>query len=325
MHWALHRESFRGDRIGCRLGLGGQCVFDSVSDRVDRLRVCADRVERTVLAPAGDLADRLASDVEPDRAEHAVRDAVDEHFAALTAMFAAAEAMRMRDLMHESADLSVRGSSTRRLELVPASLAGMAPAGRRGTRRCPHLSNQGPGSPGRAGTCRRAAPRASGDVDRRSCSWARPSRVPPPRNRSPTRRRPTSPTRSRLPRDGRDRRVTRGLGASPGAAEPASRSLRYRTPRPLPPSILLDGAPGLGGGTGPSPGEARLPVEARETLAIGDEQARWPRSPAAQRKRGLWRTARAAAHCSGGRPAGAELGTAPSHLSAAAARSRARG
>jgi hypothetical protein len=50
---------------------------------IDRLRVFADRVERTVLPPAGDVGDRLAADVETDGAEHAVGDAVDEDFAAL--------------------------------------------------------------------------------------------------------------------------------------------------------------------------------------------------------------------------------------------------
>ena len=42
--------------------------------------------------------------------------------------------------------------AARRLELVPAPLAGMAPARRRGTRRRPTCRTQGPGSPGRAGT-----------------------------------------------------------------------------------------------------------------------------------------------------------------------------
>ena len=48
--------------------------------------VLADGVERAVFAPAGDVRDRLAADVEADRAEHAVGDAVDEHLGLLAAV-----------------------------------------------------------------------------------------------------------------------------------------------------------------------------------------------------------------------------------------------
>ena len=42
--------------------------FDAASDRVDRLGVFADRVQFAVFAPAGDVGDRLAADVEANRA-----------------------------------------------------------------------------------------------------------------------------------------------------------------------------------------------------------------------------------------------------------------
>src|SRR3954470_19167428 len=43
-------------------------VFDLASDRVDRLGVFADRVQRAVFAPAGDVGDRLTANVEADGA-----------------------------------------------------------------------------------------------------------------------------------------------------------------------------------------------------------------------------------------------------------------
>src|SRR4051794_9577111 len=42
--------------------------FDAAGDRVDRLGVFADGVQRAVFAPTGDVGDRLAPDVEADRA-----------------------------------------------------------------------------------------------------------------------------------------------------------------------------------------------------------------------------------------------------------------
>jgi hypothetical protein len=42
-------------------------LLDPARDRVDCLGVFADRLERAVLAPAGDIRDRVATDVEPDR------------------------------------------------------------------------------------------------------------------------------------------------------------------------------------------------------------------------------------------------------------------
>ena len=72
--------------------------------------VLADRVERAVFAPAGDVGDRLAADVEADRAEHAVGDAVDEDLGLLAAVLLVAEAVGVRDLVDEGADLPVGGS-----------------------------------------------------------------------------------------------------------------------------------------------------------------------------------------------------------------------
>jgi hypothetical protein len=67
----------RHGNIG-RFGLRVEGVFDASGDRVDRLRVLADGIERAVLSPAGDVRDRLAADIEADAAQHAVGDAVDE-------------------------------------------------------------------------------------------------------------------------------------------------------------------------------------------------------------------------------------------------------
>ena len=53
-------------------------VFDPPRDRVDRLRVFVDGVQGAVFPPAGDVGDRLAADVEPDRGADDVGDAVDD-------------------------------------------------------------------------------------------------------------------------------------------------------------------------------------------------------------------------------------------------------
>src|SRR5215210_8291495 len=106
----LSRERSGRDRLGRRFAPHVDGVFDAARDGVYRLRVLADRVEGAVLAPAGDVGDRLAADVEADGAEHAVGDAVDEDLAALSAEFRVPEAVPVRDLMGQGADLPVRGA-----------------------------------------------------------------------------------------------------------------------------------------------------------------------------------------------------------------------
>ena len=79
-------------------------------DGVDGLRVFLDGVERTVFAPAGDVGDRLAADVEADGAEHAVGDAVDEDLGLLAPVLLVADAVGMCDLMGQGPDLPIRGA-----------------------------------------------------------------------------------------------------------------------------------------------------------------------------------------------------------------------
>src|SRR4051794_33160033 len=102
-------EGCGSDRVGGRLGLGFQGVLDVPRDFVDRLRVLADRVEGAVLAPAGDVRDRLAAHIETDRTQHAYGHAVHEHLAALATPFRVAEAMAVSELVHQGADLAVGG------------------------------------------------------------------------------------------------------------------------------------------------------------------------------------------------------------------------
>src|SRR5215217_7302742 len=106
---ALCREGLVDGRVSRRLPVGIERVLDAPGDRVDRLGVLADRVQRALLAPAGDIRHRLAADIEPDRAQHADRDRVDQYLAAVTTPFGVAEAMRMRNLVHQGADLAVGG------------------------------------------------------------------------------------------------------------------------------------------------------------------------------------------------------------------------
>jgi hypothetical protein len=49
---------------GRRIGPAVERILDAPGDPVDRLRVLANRVQRAVFAPAGDVGDRLAADVE---------------------------------------------------------------------------------------------------------------------------------------------------------------------------------------------------------------------------------------------------------------------
>ena len=121
-----------------RLGLGVERVLDPARDRVDRLGVFADGVQRAVFAPAGDVGDRLAADVETDGAEHAVGDAVDEHLGLLAAVLLVAEAERVRELVHERADLAVRGSGRRRRSACAWGRTSRRARrrGARGSRRC---------------------------------------------------------------------------------------------------------------------------------------------------------------------------------------------
>ena len=89
---------------------GVEGVFDAAGDRVDRLGVFADGVQRAVFAPAGDVGDRLAADVEADRAADDVAGAVDEHLGALAAVVLVADAEGVRELVHERAQPPVGGS-----------------------------------------------------------------------------------------------------------------------------------------------------------------------------------------------------------------------
>ena len=109
-HGPLRREWFARDRVGCRLGLWVEGGLDLPGDRVDRLGVRADRVERAVFAPACDVGNRLAADIEADRAEHAVGDAVDEDLGLLAPVLLVADAVCMCDLMGQGPDLLVRGA-----------------------------------------------------------------------------------------------------------------------------------------------------------------------------------------------------------------------
>jgi hypothetical protein len=92
-------------------------VFDAARDRVDRFGVFADRVERAVFAPAGDVGDRFATDVEPGGAADDVGGAVDEDFGLLAAVLLVAESECVRELVDERADLAVGGS--RRYDDLP--------------------------------------------------------------------------------------------------------------------------------------------------------------------------------------------------------------
>jgi hypothetical protein len=58
-------------RVGVRLGvLDGERVFDATGEFVDRLGVGGDGFEAALLAPAGDVGDGLAGDVEAESAQH---------------------------------------------------------------------------------------------------------------------------------------------------------------------------------------------------------------------------------------------------------------
>src|SRR5687768_1978800 len=84
-----------------------QRVLDPARDLIDRLGVLADGVQRAVLAPAGDVGDRLAADVEPDGGADDVGDAVDEHLGLGATVLLVADAEGVRELVHERADLAV--------------------------------------------------------------------------------------------------------------------------------------------------------------------------------------------------------------------------
>jgi hypothetical protein len=73
--------------------------FDPAGDVVDRAGVGADGVQGAVLAPAGNIGDRLAADVEANRCADDVGDAVDEDFGLLAAVVGVADAEGVRDLM----------------------------------------------------------------------------------------------------------------------------------------------------------------------------------------------------------------------------------
>ena len=98
------------DCVGGRLRRRLERVFDAPGDRVDRLRVFADRVEGAVFAPAGDVGDRLAADVEADGAQHAVGDAVDEDLGLSSRVLLVADAVCVGQFVGEGADLLVGGS-----------------------------------------------------------------------------------------------------------------------------------------------------------------------------------------------------------------------
>src|SRR5215216_6742424 len=89
--------------LGLRRAGGVEGVFEAAGDRVDRLGVFADGVQRAVFAPAGDVGDRLAADVEADRAADDVAGAVDEHLGTPAPVLLVADAEGVRELVHERA------------------------------------------------------------------------------------------------------------------------------------------------------------------------------------------------------------------------------
>src|SRR5215217_1937827 len=126
------RQRPRSGWLGEALVLGaGRAVasdrgVDPPRDRVDRPGVLADRLERVVLAPAGDVGDRLAADVEPDRRADDVGDAIDQHLGPLAAVLLVADAERVRELVNQRAQPAV-GTASRHHDLLAP---GVAPAAR---------------------------------------------------------------------------------------------------------------------------------------------------------------------------------------------------
>jgi hypothetical protein len=75
-------------------------VLDAAGDGVDGFRVLADGVESAVFAPAGDVGDRLAADVESGGGADDLGDAVHEHLGLLAPVLAVAEAEGVRELVN---------------------------------------------------------------------------------------------------------------------------------------------------------------------------------------------------------------------------------
>jgi hypothetical protein len=74
-------------------------VLDAAGDGVDRLGVLADRVEGALFAPARDVGDRLAADVEANGGADNVGNAVDEDFGLFAAVVLVADPEGMRELV----------------------------------------------------------------------------------------------------------------------------------------------------------------------------------------------------------------------------------
>jgi len=89
---------------GCAEGvISAERGFDAPGERVDELSELGDRLKGAVFAPAGDVGDRFAGDVESETAEHPKRGGVHDHFGLRPGVLVVVDAESMDRLVDEHA------------------------------------------------------------------------------------------------------------------------------------------------------------------------------------------------------------------------------
>src|SRR5664279_428901 len=83
-------------------------LLDLAGHPVDRCRELGDRLERTVLAPPGDIRNRLPTKVQVNARTHDETDGVNDHLSLRPGILPVVDAHRMRDLVDQNPHPRVR-------------------------------------------------------------------------------------------------------------------------------------------------------------------------------------------------------------------------